>query len=90
MPRKLTAWNLHAQKVYRAGRKQNPEYKFSQALKDATKTYIKQSQNGGKRKVRRRSRRTRRSRNTSRRSRRSRRTPRRRRRSRKSTRRSRR
>tara|TARA_R110002124_G_scaffold17446_1_gene72888 strand:+ start:10668 stop:10802 length:135 start_codon:yes stop_codon:yes gene_type:complete len=41
MKRKLTAWNIHAKKVYVAGKKKNPNYKFSQALKDAKKTYKK-------------------------------------------------
>ena len=41
MPRKLTAWNIHARKVYRAGKKKNSSYTFSQALKDAKKTYKK-------------------------------------------------
>lgn len=39
--RKLTAWNIHAKKVYEAGKKKNSNYKFSQALKDAKKTYKK-------------------------------------------------
>ena len=39
MPRKSTAWNIHTKKVYAAGRKKNAKYKFSQALKDAKKTY---------------------------------------------------
>tara|TARA_R110000803_G_scaffold53619_1_gene109956 strand:+ start:306 stop:434 length:129 start_codon:yes stop_codon:yes gene_type:complete len=41
MKRKLTAWNIHTKKVYNAGKKKNPNYKFSQALKDAKKTYKK-------------------------------------------------
>ena len=43
MPRKQTAWNIHSKKVYNAGKKKNPSYKFSQALKDAKKTYKKSS-----------------------------------------------
>ena len=43
MPRKLTAWNIHTKKVYAAGKKKNSAYKFSQALKDAKKTYKKGS-----------------------------------------------
>lgn len=39
--RKLTAWNIHAKKVYNEGKKKNSDYKFSQALKDAKKTYKK-------------------------------------------------
>ena len=41
MPRKLTQWNIHARNFYRAGRARNPKYTFSQALKDAKKTYTK-------------------------------------------------
>ena len=41
MPRKLSAWNIHAKKVYQAGKKKDSTYKFSQALKDARKTYKK-------------------------------------------------
>tara|TARA_R110000782_G_scaffold263987_1_gene356965 strand:- start:2321 stop:2458 length:138 start_codon:yes stop_codon:yes gene_type:complete len=41
--RKLTAWNLHAKKVYHDGKKKNAGYKFSQALKDAKKSYKKGS-----------------------------------------------
>ena len=39
MPRELTQWNIHARNVYRAGKARNPQYTFSQALKDAKKTY---------------------------------------------------
>lgn len=41
MPRKLSKWNIHTKKVYAAGKKTNAKYKFSQALKDAKKTYRK-------------------------------------------------
>jgi len=43
MPRKLTAWNIHTKKVYAVGKKKNPNYLFSQALKDAKQTYKKTS-----------------------------------------------
>jgi len=41
----LTAWNVHTKKVYAEGKKKNKDYKFSQALKDAKKTYKKPSSN---------------------------------------------
>ena len=43
MARKLTEWNIHTKAVFKAGKKKNPNYKFSQALKDAAKTYKKKS-----------------------------------------------
>lgn len=39
--RKETAWNKHVKVVYSSGKKKNKAYKFSQALKDAAKTYKK-------------------------------------------------
>jgi hypothetical protein len=41
MPKGLTAWNIHAKKVYAAGKKKDSSYKFSQALQDAAKTFKK-------------------------------------------------
>jgi hypothetical protein len=32
-----TAWNDFTKKIYAEGKKKNPSYKFSQALKDASK-----------------------------------------------------
>ena len=37
--RKPSAWNIHLQKVYAKGKKKNPSYKYSQAMKDAKTTY---------------------------------------------------
>lgn len=36
-----TAWMIHLDKVYREEKKKNPDYKYSQAMKDAKKTYKK-------------------------------------------------
>ena len=41
--RKPSAWNIHSLKVFKEGKKKNPNYKFSQALKDAKKTFKKKS-----------------------------------------------
>ena len=41
--RKVNPFIQHAKKVYSEGRKKNPKYKYSQALKDAKKTYKKTS-----------------------------------------------
>eukprot|EP01051_Picozoa_sp_SAG22_P005113 SAG22_NODE_296_length_12811_cov_14.899780_1_plen_45_part_00 len=38
---KGTSWTQHVQHVYREKRKKDPNYKFSQAMKDAKKTYTK-------------------------------------------------
>ena len=35
--RKLSEWNIFVKKVYREGKAQNSNYKFSQALSDASK-----------------------------------------------------
>ena len=35
--RKLSQWNIFVQKVYREGKAKNSNYKFSQALSDASK-----------------------------------------------------
>ena len=43
MPKKQTKWMIHLNKFYRQQLKKNPNYKYSQAMKDAKKTY-----NGGK------------------------------------------
>ena len=37
--RKPSSWNQHVSKVYQAGKKKNGDYKYSQAMKDAKKTY---------------------------------------------------
>jgi len=37
--RKPSSWNQHVSKVYQAGKKKNADYKYSQAMKDAKKTY---------------------------------------------------
>lgn len=39
--RKPNAFIQHAMKVHKDGKKKNPNYKYSQALKDAKKTYKK-------------------------------------------------
>jgi len=36
-----TAWMIHLDKVYRDGKKKNKDYKYSDAMKDAKKTYKK-------------------------------------------------
>ncbi len=36
-----SAWIAHCKKVYAAGKKKNSDYKYSQAMKDAKKTYKK-------------------------------------------------
>jgi hypothetical protein len=41
--KKSSSWITHAKKVYNEGKKKNPDYKYSQALKDAKKTYKKSS-----------------------------------------------
>jgi len=41
MTRKPSSWNIHVKKVYEEGKKKNPSYKFSNALKDASSTYVK-------------------------------------------------
>ena len=37
----MTKWTDHAKAVYQKGKKKNAAYKFSQALKDAAKTWKK-------------------------------------------------
>ena len=37
--RKPSAWNVHVNKVYKARKRKNANYKYSQAMKDAKKTY---------------------------------------------------
>ena len=37
----MTAWIDHVKKVYAAGKKKSASYKYSQAMKDAKKTYKK-------------------------------------------------
>lgn len=37
----MNPWLSHAKKTFTAGKKKNPNYKYSQALKDAKKTYKK-------------------------------------------------
>ena len=39
--KKQTPWLAHVKAVYKEGLKKNKDYKFSQALKDAAKTYKK-------------------------------------------------
>lgn len=39
--KKSTPWLAHVKAVYKEGLKKNKDYKFSQALKDAKKTYKK-------------------------------------------------
>ena len=39
MPKKKTAWMLHLAKVFAAGKKRNPNYKYSAAMRDAKKSY---------------------------------------------------
>ena len=39
--KKLSPWILHAKKTYSDGKKKDKNYKYSQALKDAKKTYKK-------------------------------------------------
>lgn len=36
MVKKLSAWNLFVKKIYAEGKSKNPEYKFKQALADAS------------------------------------------------------
>lgn len=36
-----TAWMIHLDKVYKDGKKKNKDYKYSDAMKDAKKTYKK-------------------------------------------------
>ena len=38
-----TTWMVHLQKTFKEGKKKNKEYKYSQAMKDAKKTYKKTS-----------------------------------------------
>ena len=61
-----TEWRNHLMEVFNKMKETDKSAKFGDAMKEAAKTYNKQSQNGGKRKVRRRSRtrRTRRVRRT--------------------------
>jgi hypothetical protein len=44
-----SAWTKFVTKFYHDEKKKNPEYKFSQALKDAAKVYKKTSKTGGSR-----------------------------------------
>ena len=44
-----SAWTKFVTKYYHDEKKKNPDYKFSQALKDAAKVYKKESKTGGKR-----------------------------------------
>ena len=44
-----SAWTKFVTKYYHDKKKSNPEYKFSQALKDAAKEYKKQPKTGGSR-----------------------------------------
>ena len=37
----VSAWVTHVKQVYAAGKKKSASYKFSQAMKDAKKTYKK-------------------------------------------------
>ena len=62
-----TEWRNHLMEVFNKMKETDKSAKFGDAMKAAAKTYNKQSQNGGIRKVRRRSRTSRRSRNRSRR-----------------------
>ena len=39
--KKSTPWLAHVKSVYKEGLKKNKDYKFSQALKDAAKSYKK-------------------------------------------------
>ena len=39
--KKLSPWIAHVMKVHKEGKKKNPNYKYSQAMKDAKKTYKK-------------------------------------------------
>ena len=41
MPKKQSAWITHVLKVHKDGKKKNPNYKYSQAMKDAKKSYKK-------------------------------------------------
>ena len=42
MPKKpKSAWMIHLDKVYRTNKSKNPNYKYSQAMKDAKKSYKK-------------------------------------------------
>ena len=41
MARKPTKWNLHLMKVYKDMKKKDPNYRFSEAMKMAKKTYKK-------------------------------------------------
>tara|TARA_R100000306_G_C4303090_1_gene106161 strand:- start:456 stop:587 length:132 start_codon:yes stop_codon:yes gene_type:complete len=42
MPGKKTSpWISHVMKTHKAGKKKNKDYKYSQAMKDAKKTYKK-------------------------------------------------
>jgi hypothetical protein len=36
-----SAWMIHLDKVYKEGKKKNKDYKYSQAMKDAKKSYTK-------------------------------------------------
>eukprot|EP01051_Picozoa_sp_SAG22_P007872 SAG22_NODE_571_length_9011_cov_292.011670_7_plen_45_part_00 len=38
---KGSSWTQHVTATYHKGKKKNPNYKFSQAMKDAAKTYTK-------------------------------------------------
>lgn len=44
-----SAWTKFVTKYYHDEKKKNPEYKFSQALKDAAKVYKKDAKTGGSR-----------------------------------------
>lgn len=55
----FTEWRNHLMKVFRKMKINNPKAKLGDAMVEAKKTYNKPSQNGGKQKVRRRSRRLR-------------------------------
>lgn len=41
MPKKSNPWTVHVSKVFKDGKKKNSNYTFTQALKDAKKTYKK-------------------------------------------------
>jgi hypothetical protein len=41
MPRKVTPWITFLKSYYEKKKKSNPNYKFSQAMKDASKEYKK-------------------------------------------------
>jgi len=41
MTKKTNPWIVHVMKVYRAKKAKNPNYKYSQAIKDAKSSYKK-------------------------------------------------